>query len=202
VLATVFIRFLEDNELIEPPYLAGIGDELQRAKDEHEMFFRQNPRLTEREYLEKVFTEVGALPAMKEFFDRKHNPIWQVAPSGDVAKDLLDFWRKTDPETGALAHDFTDPDWNTDSASDFLPGPFQFAKAYAPQTPVFVSNSSSTGRLPRQSNLLQIVRMIDPTCSSGHFLSEDSSPFRLWQEKAGENPRARAKSAGPGLQVD
>jgi hypothetical protein len=84
---------------------------LQRAKDEHEMFFRKHPTLTEREYFEKVFTEVGTLPAVKEFFDRKHNPLWQVAPSGDAAKELLDFWRKTDPDTGALIYDFSDPDW-------------------------------------------------------------------------------------------
>src|SRR5262249_50446959 len=37
VLACVFVRFLEDNELIETPYLAGPGSRLQRAKDEHEM---------------------------------------------------------------------------------------------------------------------------------------------------------------------
>jgi hypothetical protein len=87
VLATVFIRFLEDNELIEPPYLAGIGGKLQRAKDEHEMFFRQHPTQTEREYLEKVFAEFGGLPAMKEFFDRRRNPLWQVAQAIRAAPD-------------------------------------------------------------------------------------------------------------------
>jgi len=201
VLATVFIRFLEDNELIEPPYLAGPGPRLQRAKDEHEIFFRQNPRLTEREYLEKVFADVGALPAMKEFFDSKHNPLWQVAPSGDAAKELLDFWRKTDPETGALLHDFTDPEWDTRFLGDLYQDLSEFArKRYALlQTPVFIEQFILDRTLTPaiQTFGYQIVRMIDPTCGSGHFLLGGFDRlFRLWQQnRPGENPRVLVQKA-------
>lgn len=92
VLGCVFVRFLEDNELVEVPKLSGPGDRLQRARDEHELFFRQRPTETEREYLHMVFEEVGKLPAMREFFDRKHNPLWLVAPSGDACRELWQFW--------------------------------------------------------------------------------------------------------------
>src|SRR3954447_7658897 len=39
VLGCVFVRFLEDNSLIEPPRLAGHRDQLQRARDEQAIFF-------------------------------------------------------------------------------------------------------------------------------------------------------------------
>jgi hypothetical protein len=205
VLASVFVRFLEDNELIETPYLAGSGNRLQRAKDEHEMFFRKHPTLTEREYLEKVFTQVGTLPAMKEFFDRKHNPLWQVAPSGDAAKGLLDFWRKTDPDTGSLIHDFTDPDWNTRFLGDLYQDLSEAAqKKFALlQTPDFVEEFILDRTLTPaiQTFGYQVVRMIDPTCGSGHFLIDGFQRlFRLWQEhQPGDNPRVLTQKALDGV---
>ena len=93
VLACVFIRFLEDNELVETPKLSGPGARLQRARDEHELFFRQHPTETEREYLLGVFAEMGRLPGMKEFFDTQHNPLWLAAPSGDACRELWQFWQ-------------------------------------------------------------------------------------------------------------
>lgn len=84
VLACVFVRFSEDNGLVEVPKLAGPGALGLRARDEHELFFQKHPTLTERDYLESVFTETGTLPAMRQFFDRCHNPLWQCGPSGDA----------------------------------------------------------------------------------------------------------------------
>ena len=55
-------------------------------------------------------------------------------------KDLLDFWRKTDPETGKLIHDFHDPDWNTRFLGDLYQDLSEAArKRYALlQTPDFI----------------------------------------------------------------
>jgi hypothetical protein len=201
VLATVFIRFLEDNELIEVSVLSGPNKRLQRARDEQEIFFRKNPTLTEREYLEKVFAEVGKLPAMKEFFDRKHNPLWEVSPSGDAAKDLVDFWRKTDPESGELIHDFTDERWDTRFLGDLYQDLSEFArKRYALlQTPVFIEQFILDRTLTPAIETFgyEKVRMIDPTCGSGHFLLGGFSRlFRLWQEnRPGENPRVLTQKA-------
>src|SRR5262245_34853241 len=51
ILAGVFVRFLEDNELIEVPFLAGGNPARhQRAQDEHSLFFRQHPTASERDY--------------------------------------------------------------------------------------------------------------------------------------------------------
>jgi hypothetical protein len=43
VLGVVFARFLEDNRLVDPPKIAGPGERLTRARDEHELYFRAHP---------------------------------------------------------------------------------------------------------------------------------------------------------------
>ncbi len=201
VLACVFIRFLEDNELVETPKLSGPGARLQRARDEHEVFFRQHPTETEREYLLAVFEETGRLPGMKEFFDRRHNPLWSAAPSGDACRELWQFWQKIDPDTGALAHDFTDPDWNTRFLGDLYQDLSEAArKRYALlQTPVFVEQFILDRTLTPAVETFGFreVRLIDPTCGSGHFLLGGFARlFRLWQEEsAQENPRSLVQRA-------
>src|SRR5438034_253817 len=55
VLSVVFARFLEDNWLVDPPKIAGPGERLTRARDEHELYFRAHPTETDREYLLYVF---------------------------------------------------------------------------------------------------------------------------------------------------
>jgi hypothetical protein len=201
VLACVFIRFLEDNELVETPKLSGPGARLQRARDEHELFFRHHPTETEREYLLGVFEEMGRLPGMKEFFDKKHNPLWLVAPSGDACRELWQFWQKTDLKTGALVHDFTDPEWNTRFLGDLYQDLSEAArKRYALlQTPVFIEQFILDRTLTPAIETFGFreVRMIDPTCGSAHFLLGGFARlFRLWQaECPGENPRVLAQRA-------
>jgi hypothetical protein len=100
----------DDNQLLDTPFLAGPdATRMNRARDEQELFFKQHPTASERDYLLHVFDAVGRLPGMREFFDRRHNPLWLAGPTGDALAGLLDFWRKTDPDTGTLVHDFSDP---------------------------------------------------------------------------------------------
>ena len=113
ILSCVFVRFLEDNRLIDIVWLAGPDDRLQLARDQHEIYFQANPTHSDREYLEHVFAGVAKLPSMRELLDGSHNPISKLGPTGDGAHDLLEFWQKVDPSTGALSHDFTDSEWNT-----------------------------------------------------------------------------------------
>ena len=202
ILAGVFVRFLEDNELIDVPFLAG-GNAArhQRARDEHSMFFRQHPTASEREYFEHVFNTVAKLPGMKDFFDRRHNPLWRVGPTADAAKALLEFWRKTDPDTGRIVHDFADAEWNTRFLGDLYQDLSEFArKRYALlQTPVFVEQFILDRTLTPaiQTFGFKVVRMIDLTCGSGHFLLGGFQRlFRLWQEnEPGENPTMLAQRA-------
>src|SRR5919197_279941 len=83
VLGCVFVRFLEDNALVDAPRLSGTGVRLQRARDEETHYFRQYPERSAREYLEDTFRAVAALPGCAGLFDERHNPLWQLPISGD-----------------------------------------------------------------------------------------------------------------------
>jgi hypothetical protein len=196
VLACVFVRFLEDNDLVETLHLAGPDQAgVARARDQHELFFRAHPRLTEREYLEHVFKATEVLPGMKEFFDRRHNPLWSVGPSGDSAREFVAFWRKTNPETGRPLHEFSDPTWATRFLGDIYQDLSEAArKRYALlQTPVFVEEFILDRTLTPAIETFGFreVRMIDPTCGSGHFLLGSFARLhKLWVEAEPAQPSA------------
>jgi len=193
VLSCVFVRFLEDNGLVETPKVAGPGERLKRARDEHEIYFRSHPTLTDRDYLLAVFDGLTKFPATKDVFG-EHNPSRDLPSwlSGDAAGTLIAFFQRIDANTGVLVHDFTDPDWDTRFLGDLYQDLSEAArKKYALlQTPVFVeefildrtldpaieefglaklgyeTRLEPDGRL----NPNDRFRMIDPACGSGHFL--------------------------------
>lgn len=176
LLSCVFLRFIEDNELVERPWLGGTPDSgrLALARDRHEAYFREKPLETDRDYLLASFREAGALPGLHTFFDEAHNPVFRLGLSGDAAMALRQFWQQVDPNTGTLAHDFTDPEWNTRFLGDLYQDLSEATrKRYALlQTPEFVEEFILDRTLTpaiREFGFRE-VRMIDPTCGSGHFL--------------------------------
>ena len=72
VLACVFVRFIEDNGLIDTPLLAGPGPRLGQAKDQRTLYFQRHPTDSDQEYLHYVFRKVEALPAGAPLFDERH----------------------------------------------------------------------------------------------------------------------------------
>jgi hypothetical protein len=214
VLACVFVRFMEDNHLIDECWLAGEGERRKLAEDTHELFFREHPHDTDREYFQHVFKEVGKIPAAKDLFAEGKTPLWAVAPSGDAAMKLLKFWREIDAETGELKrrinhelHELHESDKKNkeqdhDSSSirvirvirgsdptRFLGDLYQELSERAKkkfallQTPVFVEEFILDRTLtPALDEFgLEKVRMIDPTCGSGHFLLGGFARlFDLW----------------------
>ena len=188
VLACVFVRFMEDNHLIDECWLAGEGERRKLAEDTHELFFRQHPHDTDREYFQHVFHEVGKIPAAKDLFAEGKTPLWAVAPSGDAAMKLLAFWREMQPETGHLKRSFEVEDGDTRFLGDLYQELSEKAKKkYALlQTPVFVEEFILDRTLdPAIDEFgLDTVRMIDPTCGSGHFLLGGFARlFRLWMKR-------------------
>lgn len=175
LLMGVFIRFLEDNALVDRPWLTA-ADPARRALalDRHESYFRAHPGESDREYLLAAYHEVGALPAMGALFDEAHNPLFRLPVSGDGAMAILGFWQKVDPDSGRLVHDFTDPDWSTRFLGDLYQDLSETAqKKFALlQTPEFVEEFILDRTLdPAIAEFgYREVRMIDPTCGSGHFL--------------------------------
>lgn len=79
-----------------------------------------------------------------------------------------------DPNTGRLVHDFTDPSWNTRFLGDLYQDLSEATrKRYALlQTPEFIEEFILDRTLTpaiREFGFRE-VRLIDPTCGSGHFL--------------------------------
>ena len=174
ILGCVFVRFLEDNAFLDASFLSGPGDRRALAADQHTAYVRAHPTDSDREYLQHVFRTVATLPVLSGLFDPRHNPLWLFGPSADGAQELLTFWHQTVAATGALRHDFTDPNGDTRFLGDIYQDLSEAArKRYALlQTPVFVEEFILDRTLDPaiQTFGLANVRMIDPTCGSGHFL--------------------------------
>ncbi|MFE2022470.1 BREX-2 system adenine-specific DNA-methyltransferase PglX [Streptomyces sp. NPDC059499] len=194
VLGTVFVRFCEDNRLIPEPYLTGAdGDQRELAEARYDAYVESDADPTYRGWLEHAFEELGAGQAGRLLFNREHNPLFQIPLSHDGARDLVEFWRGRD-EAGALVHDFTDPlnedgteGWDTRFLGDLYQDLSEAArKTYALlQTPEFVEEfilDRTMDPAVREFGY-EDLKMIDPTCGSGHFvLGAFRRLVRLWGE--------------------
>lgn len=176
LLSCVFLRFIEDNHLVERPWLAGSAHtrRLHLARDRHEAYFQQHPLDSDRDYLLHCFSEAGSLPGLETFFDANHNPVFRLGISGRAAIELRQFWQQQDPDSGELLHDFSDPEWNTRFLGDLYQDLSEATrKRYALlQTPEFVEEFILDRTLSPALREFgyQHTKMIDPTCGSGHFL--------------------------------
>jgi len=172
VLTSVFIRFGEDNGLLRPVWITGPGARRQEALDAQLAFFRVHPEDTDREWLLDAAAYLGRLPATRALVD-SHSALHLVSPSGDAVTRLLDFWRRRS-EDGALVHNLADPSLSTRFLGDLYQDLSQHAKdTYALlQTPVFVEEFilDRTLEPALAERPLEGLRLIDPTCGSGHFL--------------------------------
>lgn len=183
LIATTFIRFCEDNDLLSGArlegqpvpvgWIAGPDDRTTRAEENLTAYFRENPTHNRRDWLRQAFRVLAAQPAGKALVDERHNPVWSADISAERASSLIDFWRITD-SAGELVHDFTDPDLDTRFLGDLYQDLSDHArKTYALlQTPVFVEefilDQTLTPALDEFG--LEGIKLIDPTCGSGHFL--------------------------------
>jgi hypothetical protein len=166
VLSCLFIRTLEDRELLGQRRLAGPG-----AKDSYGQFIELAPALTARDYLLLVLREVASLPAAEDVLGPRHNPAWRLSPSHEAARKLLEFFQDED-SAGTLKWTFpgTDTRFLGDLYQDLSE---EVRKRYALlQTPHFVEKFILDLTLePAIDEFgLEQVRLIDPTCGSGHFL--------------------------------
>ena len=201
LLGCVFVRFVEDNGLVDAALIAGPGERNARAADQQTLYFRGRPTDTDRDYLLDVFAAVARLPGMARLYDREHNPVWRHGISGDAARDLLAFWRAVDPDTGVLRHDFTDSEWDTRFLGDLYQDLSDDArKRFALlQTPEFIEEFILDRTLtPALDEFgLSGLRLVDPACGSGHFLlgafarllgawfaREPSTPERVLAQRA------------------
>ncbi|WP_406267025.1 BREX-2 system adenine-specific DNA-methyltransferase PglX [Streptomyces sp. NBC_00191] len=208
VLGSVFVRFCEDNRLIPEPYLTGAdGDRRELAEARYDAYVESDEDPTYRGWLEKAFEELGQGQAGRLLFDKRHNPLYQVPLSHDGARELVEFWRGRD-EAGVLVHDFTDPlnedgteGWDTRFLGDLYQDLSEAArKTYALlQTPEFVEEfilDRTMNPAVREFGYEEL-KMIDPTCGSGHFvLGAFQRLVRLWGDgQPGRDVHERVRAA-------
>lgn len=191
VLACVFVRFCEDNDLLDALLIAGTDARGQTAVARQEAFYLQNPTASDNDYLRDVFAVASRLPGLSDVM-KVQRALLTAPVSADMGKQLVRFFRATNADTGALVHDFADPDWNTRFLGDLYQDLSESARErYALlQTPEFVESFILDRTLTPALDIytLEEVDLIDPTCGSGHFLLgafERLAP--LWLRKRPDN---------------
>ncbi|MHB2020120.1 MAG: BREX-2 system adenine-specific DNA-methyltransferase PglX [Candidatus Xenobia bacterium] len=189
ILSCVFVRYMEDNDLLDGVYLAGEKERLALARDAHTLYFQSAPTHSDRDYLEHLFRTCAAIPDLRDLFGTDHNPLWLVPISGDAAERLIHFWQQVDPTTGALLRSFVTDSGDTRFLGDLYQDLSEAArKKYALlQTPEFVEAFILDRTLEPAIETfgLEAVRLIDPTCGSGHFLlGAFSRLLGHWQRQA------------------
>ncbi|OON82075.1 BREX-2 system adenine-specific DNA-methyltransferase PglX [Streptomyces tsukubensis] len=199
VLATVFVRFCEDNGLIAEPYLTAPDiDRRELAQARYDEYKSKADDPTWRGWLLKAFEEIGEGQAGQLLFNERHNPLYQVPLSHEGAGALVAFWGLRG-EDGTLVHDFTDPlvedvdgtqkGWGTRFLGDLYQDLSDDAQErYALlQTPEFVEKFilERTMTPALREFGFEGLKMIDPTCGSGHFvLGAFERLLKEWDAKA------------------
>nr|WP_205864212.1 BREX-2 system adenine-specific DNA-methyltransferase PglX [Planosporangium mesophilum] len=165
VLGVVFVRFCEDNDLVDRVWIGGPGT-VDAAVQARTAYFMEQPTHNDRHWILEAFSHLRGFRATKALFD-EHNPVWRFPISADAAEKLLHFWQRGD----GLAS-FADLD--TRFLGDLYQDLSEDArKRYALlQTPEFVEEFilDLTLTPSLQEYGLAETSVIDPTCGSGHFL--------------------------------
>lgn len=170
VLGCVFVRFCEDNELVDGLWIGGADPAApaERAVQHRQAYLITNPRHNDRHWLREAFGYLRGLKATGKIFD-EHNPAWRFDISGPAAEELSDFFRR-----GAGQESLRRDDLNTRFLGDLYQDLSTHAKkTYALlQTPEFVEEFilDRTFEPAVKEFGLSATSVIDPTCGSGHFL--------------------------------
>jgi hypothetical protein len=199
VLGTVFVRFCEDNGLIDEPWIAGPDDDrLGAAIDREQAWYLagdddRKENATAREWMLEAFAHLRESSyVLAGLFSEDRNPLYWITPDRDAAKSLLNFWRQPGVDS-AVIHDFTDEELDTRFLGNLYEDLSDHAKKTFAllQTPEFVEefildrtltpalkefgvDPAYPHPLEREKRSLDplpdVLRIIDPTCGSGHFL--------------------------------
>lgn len=199
VLMTVFVRFCEDNELLEDTWFTGHGERRQEALDAQLDFARANPMKTDFAWLDSARIALRDVKATSDLVER-HSPIHFAQLPGEAAKRIIEFWREQSDD-GALVWDLRDETLDTRFLGDLYQDLSEYAKKTFAllQTPVFVEEFilDQTMEPALAERPLEGFRLIDPTCGSGHFLLGAYTRLeRRWaKQDASLTPEQRAQKA-------
>lgn len=170
VLGCVFVRFCEDNRLVKGLWIGGPTENapVDRAVQQRQAYLIAHHDRNDRHWLREAFTYLGKRGATGKIFD-EYNPLWRFDISGQAAEDLSDFFRRGDGFASIES-----PGLDT----RFLGDLYQDLSAHARetyallQTPEFVEEFilDRTFEPAYREFGLAAMKVIDPTCGSGHFL--------------------------------
>lgn len=204
-----FLRFLEDNRLLDRPFLSRPGERLELAVDRQRAYVRLRPMDTD--YLLETFAEAARLPGLAGLYDPAHNPLFRLPTVRRRCDRSVGVLSGARAGNWALVHDFSDPGCNTRFLGDLYQDLSDHArKRFALlQTPEFVEEwilSRTLDPAMREFGATK-VRMIDPTRGSGHFLLGGfARVLAAWQRKAPDMPPAaqarRALDAVSGVDLN
>lgn len=181
ILATVFVRFLEDNQLISParllePIANATGSPIERWQ----LFTAKTPTANRRDWMQSEFSELANLPALNELLGQSNSHLWTLAPSQDGIMKILDAFSERNDDAKELKWLFGDPELSTRILGDLYQDLSESArKRYALlQTPDFVERFILDRTLEPALDTFSVqykdnmggFRLIDPTVGSGHFL--------------------------------
>ncbi|MBI2570985.1 MAG: hypothetical protein HYV63_28605, partial [Candidatus Schekmanbacteria bacterium] len=164
VLKSVYARVLEDRGLLSPGRL--LDAEAQQ------LFERLAPNLGETAFLRWIYRDLasknGGLP---ELFSAQ--PAEIAAPSDDLSRALIAFWRHQDADTGAQ-WSFSEERFEGELMGDLYQelDPVVKDRFALCQTPDFVRAFILDRTLTPAIETFGAdkVRLLDPACGSGHFL--------------------------------
>lgn len=184
VLGCVFVRFCEDNKLVDGLWIGGPGAAApaDSAAQQTQAYLTTNFRENERDWLRLAFRHLGGLPGTRDIFN-KHNPVWRFDISGRAALDLLEKLRRG-IGVGSLVTETLDTRFLGDLYQDLST---HAKKTYALlQTPEFVEEFILDRAFePALAEFgLAEMKMIDPACGSGHFvLGAFHRLVKRWREQ-------------------
>ncbi|MEU8004186.1 BREX-2 system adenine-specific DNA-methyltransferase PglX [Catellatospora sp. NPDC049111] len=196
VLGCIFVRFCEDNELVNGLWLGGPEPHasVEYAYQRRQAFLTGTTH-NDRHWLREAFGYLKSLRVAEKIFD-DHNPVWRFEPSADAAEALADFFRK-----GAGRVSLREPQLDTRFLGDLYEDLSEHArKTYALcQTPIFIQEFVLDRTLvpALQEFGLAETKVIDPACGSGHFLLGAFHRLSmLWQQREpGSDARERTQRA-------
>jgi SAM-dependent methyltransferase len=165
VLKSVYVRVLEDRGLCRPLRIVDRGSQ--------DLFERLAPSLGETAYLKWAYRDLGVEDGgLPELFALQ--PAEIVLPSNDLSKALLELWRRRDPDTGEVVYGFAEEHFDGRLMGDLYQDldpvvKKRFALLQTPDFIVdFILDETLTPAIAEYG--VESVRVLDPSCGSGHFL--------------------------------
>src|SRR5262249_5850938 len=138
-----------------------------------------------REYLLAVFRECARLPGAREVLGAKNNPVYRLGPSVPVAAEVLGLVRERTADRSLVWRFAGDGTRVLGELYQGLSAGVRERHALL-QTPDFVEEfilERTLGPAVHEFGLNE-VRLIDPTCGSGHFLLGAFERLREAHQKA------------------